>query len=171
MFYWGRILGGNPDNGLTSLPSCHSQSSLQMSISSNSLNLLRISSNSRNLLHISTVQLLYTRKENPGKPERKSHPLPYGLRNPHRNLKSLQIMPRNLNENERSWIRLLYSGSGWTELERPASLRTDSKRRPTTHWLRGRKQEQETFVFQKDLLLRFIVFNLTLKSFFKIWNS
>jgi hypothetical protein len=35
---------------------------------------------------------LYTIKENPGKPERKSPPLPYGLRNPYRKLKS-EISP------------------------------------------------------------------------------
>jgi hypothetical protein len=43
--------------------------------------------------------LLYTVKEKGGKPDRKSHPLPYDLRNPYRNLK---IMPRNLKEIERS---------------------------------------------------------------------
>jgi hypothetical protein len=32
--------------------------------------------------------LLYTEKEKEGKPDRKPHPLPYGLRNPYRNLKS-----------------------------------------------------------------------------------
>ncbi len=34
------------------------------------------------------VQLLYIVKENEGKPDRKPYPLPYGLRNPYRNLKS-----------------------------------------------------------------------------------
>ncbi len=37
---------------------------------------------------ISTVQLLYTVKEKGGKPDRKPYPLPYGLRNPYRILKS-----------------------------------------------------------------------------------
>jgi hypothetical protein len=32
--------------------------------------------------------LLYTVKEKGGKPDRKPYPIPYGLRNPHRNLKS-----------------------------------------------------------------------------------
>jgi hypothetical protein len=32
--------------------------------------------------------LLYSGKEKGGKPDRKPHPLPYGLRNPYRNLKS-----------------------------------------------------------------------------------
>ncbi len=50
---------------------------------------------SHNLLCISTVQLLYTVKEEGGKADRKPYPLPYGLRNPYRTLK---IMPRNLNE-------------------------------------------------------------------------
>ncbi len=39
-------------------------------------------------LIVSTVQLLYTVKEKGGKPDRKPYPLPYGLRNPYRNLKS-----------------------------------------------------------------------------------
>ncbi len=55
---------------------------------SNSRNLLCISPSSHNLLHISTVQLLYTVKENGGKPRENHMPLPYGLRNPYRNLKS-----------------------------------------------------------------------------------
>jgi hypothetical protein len=33
-------------------------------------------------LTVSTVQLLYTVKENLGKPDREPYPLPYGLRNP-----------------------------------------------------------------------------------------
>jgi hypothetical protein len=35
-----------------------------------------------------TVQLLYTVKEKGGKPDRKPYPLPNGLKNPYRNLKS-----------------------------------------------------------------------------------
>ncbi len=35
-----------------------------------------------------TVQLLYSVKEKGGKSDRKQYPLPYGLRNPDRNLKS-----------------------------------------------------------------------------------
>jgi hypothetical protein len=48
--------------------------------------------------------LLYTVKEQGGKPDRKLHPLPYGLRNPYRNLKfgTLKIMPRNFKEIVRS---------------------------------------------------------------------
>ncbi len=38
-------------------------------------------------LTVSTVQLLYTVKEKGGKPDRKPYPLPYGLKNPYRNLK------------------------------------------------------------------------------------
>jgi hypothetical protein len=41
---------------------------------------------SLNLYFISA--LLYTVKVKGGKPDRKPHPLPYGLRNPYRNLKS-----------------------------------------------------------------------------------
>jgi hypothetical protein len=66
-----------------------------------------ISSNSHNLLCISTVQLLYTIKEKGGKPDRKPCPVPFVIRNPHRNLKSencqhyAQKPQRNC-----SWIRL-----------------------------------------------------------------
>jgi hypothetical protein len=53
-----------------------------------------------------TVQLLYTEKDKGGKPDRKPYALlPYGLRNPYRNLqflRTLKIMPRNLNEIVRS---------------------------------------------------------------------
>jgi hypothetical protein len=49
---------------------------------------LTFPSNSNNLLQISTAKLLYAVKENGGKPDRKTYPLPYGLRNPFRNLKS-----------------------------------------------------------------------------------
>jgi hypothetical protein len=40
---------------------------------------------------------MYTVKEKEGKPDGKPYPLPYGLRNPYKNLKS-EIMHRNLNE-------------------------------------------------------------------------
>jgi hypothetical protein len=46
-----------------------------------------ISSNSRNLFQF-PVQLLYTVKEKGGKPDGKPYPLPYGIINPYRNLKS-----------------------------------------------------------------------------------
>jgi hypothetical protein len=50
--------------------------------------------------------LLYTVKEKGGKPDRKPHPLPYGLRNPYRNFKSENsqdyTLPRNLKEIVRS---------------------------------------------------------------------
>jgi hypothetical protein len=39
-------------------------------------------------LTVSTVELLYTVKEKGGKPDREPYHLPYGLRNPYRNLKS-----------------------------------------------------------------------------------
>jgi hypothetical protein len=39
-------------------------------------------------LTVSTVQILYTVKEKGGKPDRKPYPLPFGLRNPYRNLNS-----------------------------------------------------------------------------------
>ncbi len=50
--------------------------------------LISISSNSRNLLQFLEFSFLYTVKEKGGKPERKPHLLPYGLRNPYRNLMS-----------------------------------------------------------------------------------
>jgi len=53
-------------------------------------------------LIVSTVQLLYTVKEKGGKPDRKPYPLPYGFKNPYRNLKSENSQERNLNEIERS---------------------------------------------------------------------
>jgi hypothetical protein len=39
-------------------------------------------------LAVSRVQVVFTVKEKGGKPDRTSYPLPYGLRNPYRNLKS-----------------------------------------------------------------------------------
>ncbi len=101
----GRILERNPDKSLKSFSPCHSQSPVQICleifISSNSV---ATSDNA-----VSTVELLYTVKEEGGKPDRKPYPLPYGLRNPYRNLKSelFKTVPRNLNEIVRSWIRLL----------------------------------------------------------------
>jgi len=54
-------------------------------------------------LEISTVLLLYTVKEKGGKPYRKPYHLPCGgIRNPYSkeisSLRTLKIMPRNLNE-------------------------------------------------------------------------
>ena len=56
---------------------CYSQASQQLCLE------ISFSSNSRNLL-----QFLQCVKEKGGKPDRKPYPLPYGLRNPYRNLKS-----------------------------------------------------------------------------------
>ncbi len=60
LFNWGWILERNLDDSLQSFPPFYLQSSLQLcleiSISSNSFNLLRISSSSHNLFRISTVQ-------------------------------------------------------------------------------------------------------------------
>jgi hypothetical protein len=69
--YRGRILGRNPDKSLKSFPPCYSQSPLQLCLE------ISISSNSRPYL------------------------LPYGLKKSHTetsSLKTLKIMPRNLNE-------------------------------------------------------------------------
>jgi hypothetical protein len=78
-----RILGRNPDKSHKSFSPCYSHSHFY----SFALRFL-FSSNSRNLLRISTVKLLYTVKDKDGKLYRKLHLLPYGLRNPCRNLKS-----------------------------------------------------------------------------------
>jgi hypothetical protein len=53
------------------------------------------------LTYISTVKLLYNVNEKGGKPDRKPYPLPYGLRRPHRKLKSENSQDygqRNINE-------------------------------------------------------------------------
>ncbi len=55
MSCWGRILCLNPEKSLKSLPPCYSQSHRQLCLE------ISISSNSRNLLRIPTVQLLYNR--------------------------------------------------------------------------------------------------------------
>jgi rRNA maturation protein Nop10 len=65
---------------------------------------LQISSNSRNLLQ-PLYTLLYTVKEKGGKTERKPHPLPSGVRNPYRNLRSANSQDyahKNLEEIVRS---------------------------------------------------------------------
>ncbi len=69
--------------------------------------LLQIHATSYNFY--SSVTVLYTVKEKGGNPDRKPYLLPYDLRNLYRNLKSmrtLKVMPRNLNEIVRSWIRI-----------------------------------------------------------------
>jgi hypothetical protein len=52
--------------------------------------------------------LVVSVKEKGGKPDRKPNPLPYGLRNSNINLslRTLKIMPGNLNVTARSRIRL-----------------------------------------------------------------
>jgi hypothetical protein len=45
-------------------------------------------SNSRNLLQLLELVTVHFLKEKGGKPDRKPYPLPYGLRNPYRNLMS-----------------------------------------------------------------------------------
>jgi hypothetical protein len=75
----GQILGRNPDKSIKSFPPCYSKSLLQLCLE------ISISSEIQLQFHQS---LLYTVKEKGGKSDRKSHPLPYGLRHPYRNLKS-----------------------------------------------------------------------------------
>ncbi len=71
----GRILGQNPVKSHKSFPPFYSQSPLQLCF----------------LYFCSfkpTQPLAVSVKENGGKPDRKPFPLPHGLRNPYRNLKS-----------------------------------------------------------------------------------
>ncbi len=101
---WGRILGQNPP--------CYTQPPLQLCLE------ISISSNSRNLLQFLLLQCGYcTVKKRGGKPDRKPHPLPYGVRNPETSsLRTLKSVPRNLKEIAHSWIRLLesYKLTGYT---------------------------------------------------------
>ncbi len=72
--FWGRILGWNQDKSLKSFLQCYSQSPLQLAWDFCIFKL--------------TQPLTVSVKEKGGKPERKPYSLPYGLRNPYRNLKS-----------------------------------------------------------------------------------
>ncbi len=72
-------------------PSCYSLSPLQLCLE------ISIYSHSRNLLQFLQVNLLYTVKENGGKPDRKPLPL-HKIHTKTSNLKTLKIMPRNLNQ-------------------------------------------------------------------------
>jgi hypothetical protein len=60
-------------------------------------------------LTVSTVQFLYTEKEKGGKPDRKPYLLPYSLKihTETSSLRTIKILPRNLNKIVCSWIRLL----------------------------------------------------------------
>ncbi len=71
--YRNRILGRNLDKSLKSFPPCYSQSPLQLC--------LRFP-----FLHIHATSYSFWKGER-RKPDRKPYPLPYGLRNPNRNLK------------------------------------------------------------------------------------
>ncbi len=79
--YRGQILGRNPDKSLKSF-----FLAIQSHLYCFALKFLFL------LIHATSFSffcaLLYTVKENGGKPDRNPHPLPYGLRNPYRNLMS-----------------------------------------------------------------------------------
>jgi hypothetical protein len=60
-------------------------------------------------LTVSTVLLLYTVKEKGGKPDRKPYPLPFGLRNSYRNLKTENS--QNYDQKPRRNFTLLNSAS------------------------------------------------------------
>jgi hypothetical protein len=76
-----RILGRNPDKSLKSF-----LLAIQNHHYSFSLRFTFLQTNATSYSFYSV--LLYTAKEKGGKPDRKPHTLPYGLRNPYRNLKS-----------------------------------------------------------------------------------
>jgi hypothetical protein len=82
-----RILRRNPDKSPKSFPSCLSQSPLQLCLE------ISISSNSRNLLHISTVQYCTKKRRK----EKNQTPFPM-VSEIHTETSSLRIMPRNLDE-------------------------------------------------------------------------
>ncbi len=79
---WGRILGRNSDKSLESF-----LLAIHIHLYSFALEIF-FSPKVSQPLTVSTVQLLYTVKEKGGKPDGKPYLLPFGLRNPQRNLKS-----------------------------------------------------------------------------------
>ncbi len=93
--YRGWVLGRNPDKSLA----IHSH------LYSFALRFLFLQTHATSYSFFSS--LLYTVQEKGGKPDRKPYPLPNSLRYPYGNLsRTLEIMPRNLKEIVRSWIRL-----------------------------------------------------------------
>jgi hypothetical protein len=90
---WGYILGRNPDKSFQSF-------------------LLVIDSHIYNFalwfLFLKLTQPLTVSVKEERKPDRKPYPLPHGyeIHTETSSLKTLQIMPRNLNEIVRTWIRL-----------------------------------------------------------------
>jgi hypothetical protein len=76
----GRILEQNSDKSFKSFPPCNSESPLQLCLD---ISISQTHATSYSLYSA----LLYTLKEKGGKPDRKPHPLAYGLRNLYRNLK------------------------------------------------------------------------------------
>jgi hypothetical protein len=77
----GQILGRNLDKSIKSFPSCYSKLALQLCLE------IFISSNSSNLLQFLEFHSVHCKGER-RKIWLKIVPLPYGLRNPYRNLKS-----------------------------------------------------------------------------------
>jgi hypothetical protein len=74
----GRIPGRSPDRNLKSFPHCYSQPP--------ALKFLFLKTHATSYSFY--CSFLYTVKEKWGKPDRKTYPLSYGLRNPYRNTKS-----------------------------------------------------------------------------------
>jgi hypothetical protein len=79
--------GRNPDKSLKSFPPCYSQSPLQLCPE-----IYIFQAHATSFIFLQThatsyVYLQYTVKEKGGKPDRKPYALPYGLKNPYRNLK------------------------------------------------------------------------------------
>ncbi len=100
---WGRILGRNSDKSLKRFPHSYSKPPLQLCLE------ISISSNSRNLLHIYTVQLLTTIQEKGGNPDKKTISTSHGLRNTYWNLtnENSQDYAQKPLRNVCSWNRLL----------------------------------------------------------------
>ncbi len=96
----GRILGRNPDKRFPPLLFTVTSTALPWD-----LHFFKLTQP----LTGSTVQLLYTDKEKGRKPDRKPYSLSYGLRihTETSSLRTVKIIPRNLNEIVHSWIRLL----------------------------------------------------------------
>ncbi len=81
----GRILGRNPGTSPKTFPPCYSKPPVQLWIEF----FLFFQTRTTSFSFFSA--LMYTVKEKGGKPERTQLPLPYGLRNPYRNLKSGEL--------------------------------------------------------------------------------
>jgi hypothetical protein len=105
----GRILGRNPDKSLNFPPVIHSH------LNSFALRFLLVQIHATFYSFYSSVTVQCTVKETGGKPVRKPYPLPYGLRNPYRNLKS-ENSQDYAQKSRRNWTFMnSASGSIWAK--------------------------------------------------------